>query len=161
MYICNSFWHLHSVHIQFPLQLCYKLLMFFDFCLKATENFKKCTESLKSIFFKYIVKHIHLFFANKYYSTKYEALNEKFRNLLFNSCKFELKHSTQPQINDCSNRQILGLTRRCYFERLKWKSKFVMKKEFFSTFALHYLYQGSIRTAKSNFLILHHLQFLM
>ena len=36
-----------------------------------------------------------------------------------------------------------------------------MKKEFFSTFALHYLYQGSIRTAKSNFLILHHLQFLM
>ena len=109
----------------------------------------------------FIVKHIHLFFANKYYSTKYEALNEKFRNLLFNSCKFELKHSTQPQINDCSNRQILRLTRRCYFERLKWKSKFVMKKEFFSTFALHYLNQGSIRTAKSNFLILHHLQFLM
>ena len=36
-----------------------------------------------------------------------------------------------------------------------------MKKEFFSTFALHYLYQGSMRTVKSNFLILHHLQFLM
>ena len=44
---------------------------------------------------------------------------------------------------------------------IKWNRKFVIEKEFFSTFALHYLYQGSMRTAKSNFLILHHLQFLM
>ena len=65
----------------------------------------------------------------------------------------------QPQINDCSTEEILRLTRGCYFGRLKWK--FVIEKEFFSTFALHYLYQGSIRTAKYNFLILHHLQFLM
>ena len=145
MYICNSFWHLNSVHIQFPLQLCYELLMFFDFCLKATENSKKNVQNLSNLYFSNISWNIWTFALQidiKVQNMKqYIDWMRNFESYCSILARVWIKvQFKQPQINDCSTEEILRLTRGCYFGRLKWK--FVIEKEFFSTFALHYLYQG-------------------